>query len=164
MSRLSHLTWHVFSHLTSNTATCYRSWWMQPSPLPHVSPSHTVACQRCERGRPHRRCPPHDRRPWGRALITCIVQRRLCAQTSGPRSCADPGDHAERGGIPNALESDRRIALEERHCDGSSHLQVLRRFLPDLAFLSLDTPRFRKSECEICMRACVRKRSEAYCG
>lgn len=33
-------------------------------------------------------------------------------------------------------ESDRRIALEERYCDGSSHLQVLRRFFarPGLSF------------------------------
>lgn len=80
MSRLSHLTWHVFSHLTSNTATCYRSWWMQPSPLPHVSPSHTVACQRCERGRPHRRCPPHTTDGPGVAHSSLASPRVVCVR------------------------------------------------------------------------------------
>lgn len=138
---------------------------MQPSPLPHVSPSHTVACQRCERGRPHRRCPPHTTDGPGVAHSSLASSRVVCVRKRLDRVLAPILAITQKEEeLQTPLESDRRIALEERYCDGSSHLQVLRRFLPDLAFLSLDTPRFRKSECEICMRACVRKRSEAYCG
>lgn len=134
-------------------------------PLSHMpAPVTPFACQRCERERPHCCWPPHDRRPWGRAFITCIVQSRLCAQTSGPRSGADPGDHAERGGTPNTLESDRRNGLEERHCDRSSHLQVLRRFCQTWPFfLSIPPASANRNAKFVCALVCA-QRSEAYCG
>jgi hypothetical protein len=129
--------------------------------LPRMSASVTLPCyQRCERGHPRLNTVVyHTTDSLQGATTTRVVHfSRVCAHASRPRSCADPGDRLKEGELQTHLERIEENGLEDSICDENPRIC---RFRGVLALSLSRYPRFRKSECEFCMRtACVRKRRE----